>query len=419
MTNVKFRHGILVEIIFMLFIFWGLYTPVANLIGPVITTSIFVIVDMILFLYLFFSNIKMGEILHKTRLIQLLFAIFIASMYVAFRSSFSGNEARIFQNLQIVVQIIYFFELLILMNYKFNYSKNDIIITFLNVVLVQGILAIMMLVIPSFHDVALHLYYAGATENVFISSKRIYGISSEYTFTTPILNGLFGVLSVFLSLRKSKKYLLYLPIILLLVLLNGRTGLVIFGIGSLVVILKNAKKLSSLLILLFGGGIAVYMTFYLLKIFSIDTYTWIISFFLDTSNLINGNTTGNYAELGMQWPKNNMLFGYGFRIYDLNKIFSSVTIYARSDIGYANDLFLGGIVYIILLYIPIFMYVLFSNSNDKYFKKTGISLVLLFALLIANYKGETMRNGNLLLTIITLAMLFRFPKKEKLTDEKQ
>lgn len=413
----KIRHGILVEIWFMLLIFWGLYTPVANLSGPVITSLVFIIMDVILFLYLIFSNIKIGQILRKTRLLELMFSIFIASMYVAFRSSFSGNEGRIFQNLQIISQILYFLEILILMYYKFNYSKKNIIIVFLNVVFVQGILAVLMLIIPSFHEVALHLYYAGATENVFISAKRIYGISSEYTFTTPIVNGLFGVLSVFLSLRKSKIYLLYLPIILLLVLLNGRTGLIVFGVGSIIIILKNSKKLSNLLILLFGGAISIYFTFYLLKTFSLDTYTWIMSFFSDTSNLISGNTTGNYAELGMQVPKSNILFGYGFRIYDLNTIVSNVMVYQRSDIGYANDLFLGGIIYIILLYIPILIYIFFSDNKDEEFRRTGLSIALIVALLIADYKGETMRNGNLLLTVITLSMLFRMPKEEELNYE--
>ncbi|MGB2541435.1 hypothetical protein, partial [Leuconostoc suionicum] len=243
------RPGVLVKILLILLIFWGLYTPIANLIGSVATSLSFVVFDVLLFIYLVFSKIEIIKIVQKTKLLELLLAIFVASVYVAFRSAFSGNDSRIFQNLQIEVQIIYFFELLLVMYYRFRYSKYEIMLFFLNVVMIQGSIAISMLFLTNFHNVALHLYYAGSTENAFISAKRIYGLSSEYTFTTPIVNGIFGVIAVFFSLKKSKLYLLYLPIILLLVLLNGRTGLVVFGIGSIIIIFKNAKRLSSLLIL--------------------------------------------------------------------------------------------------------------------------------------------------------------------------
>ncbi|MCM6827454.1 hypothetical protein [Leuconostoc mesenteroides] len=412
------RPGVLVKILLILLIFWGLYTPIANLIGSVATSLSFVVFDVLLFLYLVFSKIEIIKLVQKTKLLELLVAIFVASVYVAFRSAFSGNESRIFQNLQIEVQIIYFFELLLAMHYRFRYSKYEIMLFFLNVVMIQGLIAISMLFLTNFHNVALYLYYAGSTENAFISAKRIYGLSSEYTFTTPIVNGIFGVIAVFFSLKKSKLYLLYLPIILLLVLLNGRTGLVVFGIGSIIIIFKNAKRLSSLLILSASSALGIYLTFYLLKTLSQDTYVWIISFFSDTLNLINGDATGNYTQLGMQLPKDNLLFGYGFRIYDLNTILSNITIYQRSDIGYANDLFLGGIVYIILLYIPILFYVYLSTANDNKFKGTGLSFFLIIALLIADYKGETMRNGNLLLLAITLSMLFRIPKRKKEIDER-
>lgn len=410
--RLKSKPGILIKILLVLLIFWGLYTPVANLIGPAFSSLLFCVIDIVLFFYLIFSNIGVNKILKKTHVLHLLIAIFIASVYVAFRSAFSGNEIRIFQNLQIQVQVIYFFELLIIMHYRFKYSKIEIMAFFLNVVLIQGIIAILMLLIPTFHNVALNLYYAGATENTFISEKRIYGLSSEYTFTTPIVNGIFGTIAVFLSLKKSKLYLLYLPITLLLVLLNGRTGLVVFGVASLIIILKNSRKIGSVIGILLMTSLGICIVFYLLSIFSPNTYAWVVSFFSDTSNLLQGQATGNYSELGMQFPTHNILFGYGFRIYNLGSIVTDININQRSDIGYANDLFLGGILYLLLLYVPIFCYVLLSEGESNYFQHTGWSLVLVLALIIADYKGETMRNGNLLLLVITMAILIRMPEKE-------
>lgn len=416
MMKLQSNHGMITKIVLAFLIFWGVYTPIANLIGSVASSLIFFLLDLLLTVYIISSKIKVAKIMNKIRLPELLAAILVASIYVAFRSAFSGNDARIFQNTIIIVQTIYFFEILLIMYYKFEYSKYDIMSLFLNVVFIQGILAILMLVVPTFHDVALHLYYAGGTENIYINAKRIYGLSSEYTFTTPIVNGLFATMAVFLALKKSKLYLLYLPIILLLVLLNGRTGLIVFIIGTIIILIMNSDNPFSSSIAFFFIVVGIYLTFSLVEKFSPNTYVWIQSFFSDTSNLINGNVTGNYTELQMQLPHNNLLFGYGFRIYDLNKIVTHEYIMQRSDVGYANDLFLGGIVYIILLYIPILIYIFKSVSNDKLFKGTGLSILLVIALLIADYKGETMRNGNLLLMTITFSMLFRIPKEDELIE---
>lgn len=410
---VKNKPGILVKVLLLLLIFWGLYTPVANIVGPTVISLSFVLIDILLFIYLIFSNTKINVILQKSGVLKLITAIFLASVYVGFRAAFSGNDTRIFQNTLIIVQIFYFFEILLLMYYKIGYSKYEIMATFLNVVFIQGIIAVLMLVIPAFHDVALHLYYAGSAENIFISSKRIYGISSEYTFTTPILNGIFGVIAVFLSIKKAKAYLTYVPIILMLVLLNGRTGLIVFGIGTIIVILKNTRRFGHIIGLLLISGIGVYGVFYLLSIFSPNTYGWILSFFSDTSNLFQGQATGNYSHLSMKFPEQDILFGYGFRIYNLNAIvtdITNITINQSSDIGYVNDLFLGGLMYLLLLYIPIFYYISSSSKWSKKFQNTGLPLVLLLTLIIADYKGETMRNGNLLLGVITLATLIRLPE---------
>ncbi|QQE97698.1 hypothetical protein [Leuconostoc citreum] len=411
------KPRLIIKIWFFLFIFWGIYTPVANIIGPEITAISFVFFDFILLLLAIITRINLFYLLETSKIFFLMIAIFLASIYVGFRSSLSGNDTRLFQNLQIELQIVFFFLILVLMYYRFGFTKFDILKLFLDVAFFQSVVSIFMLLSPALHNIALNLYYAGRPENVFINAKRIYGFSSEYTFTTPIVNGILGVISVFLTIKKSKFFLIYLLPILLLVLLNGRTGLVIFFVGTMIVIIKNSKNIFRLCILLVISILGIGFSFYSLSILSPDTFTWIISFFDDTSNLLNGNLTGNYAELGMQYPFQNLLFGYGFRIYDLNSIVSNITILTRSDIGYANDLFLGGVVYIVLLYIPILLYVYNSDKQDNNFKRSGISLFFVIAMLIADYKGEAMRNGNLLLMVVTLAMLIRIPKNMKLEEQ--
>ena len=141
-----------------------------------------------------------------------------------------------------------------------------------------------------------------------------------------------------------------------------------------------------------------------------DTYTWIVSGFEDTLALVfEGDKLGNYEQLTgsfLMFPTGawNWLFGYGVRVYAGNK---SNIWFGTSDIGYINDLFMGGLVYMGILYSTIIAQLIACHKKSKNTVRGSLLfLAFLIVLMIANYKGEAARSGMVLTSIVFLSYLF-------------
>lgn len=348
-----------------------------------------------------FCNIKLNR-----NVLYLIFGILFASIYFAIIAALGKNDIRIIQNIFIIIQFIHIIIIVDFMKLS-QYKREDMMKVLLNLGLLQGVICIFMLIFPEYKKVALSLYYLGREENIFISRMRIYGISGDYTFFTPIYHGLLASVAFFYSIFKNKKYLLYIPFILITIFLNGRFGLVIFMISPVIAftyfIFKGKLsirmiKYSLMILLIMILGIAA------LRILSPYTFNWIVSGFIDTINLVfYGTKTGNYVVLAdsmLYFPEGKKLFfGEGHRVYSDYGISRG---YIPSDIGYVNDLFMGGIIYISILYGSIFAFLLkknktiISNISDIKINKV-VSIFLVCALILANFKGECMRGGTILI----------------------
>lgn len=363
--------------------------------------SIFLLLLLILVLYCLVKYGKNFIYSIFTRQFRIfILGIVLASAYFAWRALSTGNNPRIFQNLLIIIQIFALLVVCFVLNKSFKYDRKQILTYFLNMGVIQCFIAIIMLIFSNLHNIALHLYYASRVENDFISSVRIYGLSSDYTFFTPIFHGILGIVALCLALEFGFKYLLYIPPLSLIILLNGRTGFLLFIIGGMVALvilsMKNTMSLIKGLFVIVSitilGGISVYFIYEN----SPATFAWISSGFQDLLNFFNGEKTGNFATLHnmMVFPTGiNLLFGMGFRLYDNTQGF------LRSDIGYVNDLFMGGLVYVSILYITIIRTLLYGITDTKKVKdpfykiNVALSISFILVLLLANYKGEVMRSG--------------------------
>ena len=97
------------------------------------------------------------------------------------------------------------------------------------------------------------------------------------------------------------------------------------------------------------------------------------------------------------------VFGYGVRVYGGN---ASNIWFGTSDIGFINDLFMGGIIYMVLLYGTIIASLAACHKKSgKVVRDSKIFLAFGVVLLIANYKGEVARSGMVLTAIIFLGYL--------------
>lgn len=371
------------------------------------------ILGLLIFPYILFKFPRFKRVYLNKKLVFLYFGIFLSSCYFAFIASLTGNEIRILQNNFILVQIIHAIIIIDVLK-MLGYTKDGMIKFLLNLALIQGIICIIMVIIPEFKNIALNLYYLGREENIFISRMRIYGISGDYTFFTPIYHGLLAAVAAIYAVLKSNKYLIYIPFILIAIILNGRFGLGVFIVGTFVgylwLFMKRKQRLkiiqytATFFIVL---GIAIY----LLKIINPYTYAWIQSGFESTVNLImHGELEDNYKYLAgshAYLPDGvSLIVGEGHRVYAEH---GTSRGYNSSDIGYVNDLFMGGIIYIIILYGSVFIFVLnkfnrkVNNDADYYINKI-LPIILIITLILSNYKGETMRGGLILFASIFIKL---------------
>ena len=346
--------------------------------------------------------------------------ITLANLYFAWRAFSTGNSPRFMQNYMVILQVFSLMNICYLLNVEFNFNKVQICRFFLNIGIIQSLIAILMLIIPSFHNVALTLYYASKPENIFISGVRIYGISSDYTFFTPIFHGILAVLAFTLALEINFKYISYIPFLLLVILLNGRTGFLMFLIGCIVVgtllSIKNINSLFKGVMVLITVAVFGIAAVYIIYEDSPNTFNWLASGFQDLINFFNGQKTGNFATLSNMWlfPTGvNAIFGMGFRLYN------NLHGFPRSDIAYVNDMFMGGVIYIAILYTTVYRVILYGLSNRKGISNRinwALSISFVIILLFSNYKGEVMRSGLVLTIMLVIKYVLLFLSDEKEND---
>lgn len=339
------------------------------------------------------------------KILKLFFGVFISSLYIVIIALITNNDLRFLQNNFIIVQAMH---VLIIVNNleKLGLDGNDILKFVFSTALVQGILCIFMIFIPTFRELALSLYYLNREENIFINRIRIYGISGDYTFFTPAYHGMLATVATVKAAVGDKTYLKYIPFLLIAILLNGRIGLIVFAcstaIAILLILVRTGQIIRIAKISIYFVNIMV-LSIVAIYVLSPNTFKWILNGFESTIlYIVKGEKTGNYIALAdsmISFPDGiGFIFGYGHRIIgDLGRAKG----FYPSDIGFINDMYLGGIMYISVLYGSILIF--FSQRLKKNidlknrFNEKILSLVLIISLLITNFKGEAMRGGSVLL----------------------
>lgn len=397
------------------YIFYVIYTPVFS---PSIIFDKYIVLYGLLFVVLFPYILRrdksLWKILGHKNVLYLMAFIFLSSLYFTVVQLMNNVEIQSFMDLRLVqnniinVLIVHAAVIIDKLNRQ-GFSRRKSFELLLKFGALQGIICLLSLVLPFFKDIAIHLYQATGGFNTFVMDARIYGISSDYTFGTPIYHGLLAGIAVYDIIKngRRKNYYLYILLILAAVFLNGRTGLVVFLLVSVVSMfywyIKRHQKMRILgataaLVFVVIGSLGV------LQYASPSTYSFVNSFIDDTKNLVvDGKLTGNYQVLlgeSLHLPQNEQLvFGEGYRVYDSDAV---DRFGFRSDIGYVNDIYMGGLVFALMSYLSLFYFLVYRSQEN-------MVLFLTIALIgmIVNFKGEILRSAIFMFLIIYMKMLMQ------------
>jgi len=226
-----------------------------------------------------------------------------------------------------------------------------------------------------------------------LSAFRWYGVSSKLGYTMPATQAFLCVLTIYLAINYSKKYLLISPILLFSAIINARISVVIFLIGILLIMIELFRKkqmriFRNFLLVFFIIIIIGIVGLNLLSTFNYNTYEWFTS---GITGLFGNNDTavygiGNYfTDLNnYSLPNSSIQFFFGTGNYANG----SNQLKFSSDIGYINDIWLGGIIYLILI-TGLFIYMSYKlrayKQKDVFF--LFISNFFILSFLVLNIKG--------------------------------
>ena len=384
-----------------IYIFYLIYSPQlgnSNIFNPRIVFAILFALQIIFLIIK--RDLSLMKLLSIKRNFYFVLTTLFLTFYFVIIALINGyTDLRIFQSL---MPIIYLSLILILNNKLNKYDINKRKILY-QLAVFQGVTCLLMLIFPSLKQLALDLYYHGGEENIFISSKRIFGISYDYTYATPIYHGiLIGLCLDDYLKNKNIKYMLYIPFIFIAIILNGRTGMIIATISTIMVLIFSINKKNFLKILKLSliFVFLLSMIIVVLKQVAPSTYYWlengiksIFNYFLGkdiTDSSLTTLTSNNFIH----FPKGiKFIFGEGHRVYGAKFGVNN------SDIGIVNYIYMGGIVYFSILCINYLK--LFRLNGEK-----SIMFLIYITLIIGIIKGEILNSGIFLTGLMYITKTF-------------
>lgn len=222
---------------------------------------------------------------------------------------------------------------------------------------VQSILAIIAFISPNIKNQFISSMINGHVfeEETYTYEKlyRLFGYSSGLTFGMPVLQAFLTMLTIYLAVNYKKKYIVIAPFLAFSAIINARTSFVVFIVCAVVILIQrngdDIKKLTRITALIVLGAVIVSVVLPFLSN-NEDTLKWVNTGFDEIQRFLQGDVEQGYFLYltnkqrwifpeGIRW-----VFGVGARVMGNNKYHSA------TDIGIVNDMWLGGIVYVVLIY---------------------------------------------------------------------
>lgn len=309
---------------------------------------------------------------------------------------------------------------IILYSKKHKITFNDIIKYIIIAGMIQAFITLVALLFPSVKSFLINIMYNNTGEELYLNKyhteRRMFGFANNLLDSFGFGTGIIAALPLFYSINNSKKWLITIPFLLLVPLLNSRTGLIMFGLGFIVWLVyiiktKSLKRYFNIFVLM---GVLIIFSIVAISILSPKTITWIIddvlSFFTDKKGTADVLFGKNFWKL----PSNilNIIFGTGYNIAAYGNMKNILGF--TSDVGYINEIWRTGLVGLLLLcgiFSLLIKYIVKKLPNEYKF----FSIFIFLASLIGNIKFNVFsyNPGIVVLCIISIYSLLKYTNKNK------
>ena len=425
----------LLKFILCIYLFLAIYAP------PFFKFNILYILSGISFLYLVKDRQIKIYVNKKVRMIWLSLSIIL--FIKIFIGLCFGDQELI--NNRIIVLYQWFglipMQLIVCLSIKKFAKKNrinndNLLNLCINAGVIQGILVLLSFLFPEIRDYFLEMMRNNLNKERLYGEQGIIGYRA-YGFAASLIDtfgyGMGLILGVFV-LSKNKKNifdLVKISLCVLAIILNSRTGIIIFflifptKILNFIFFKRKKSILKKLLKEFLMYTVTLILVLYLINISNLKdwiVYKWIIGGFVSILNFITG-VKGEYRLGSMQntfftanfWklPEDflGILIGKGHSIYGTKKILG-----IASDVGYINYIWIFGILGLVfLLYL---VYLFFYSGIKTYTVKKEVIIFLALAFYIMMFKGNIISyNSGTFITIFIL-ILYMVDNKERVVFNK-
>lgn len=349
--------------------------------------------------------------------------ILLSIIFYSFLVKLSTSSDTIYAQTNIFLLIESLFNAFTLACLLFWTFEANVERAFLWCSVISALISVFLIVSPGVNDfVRNSLLVPERDMNADFFSFRSFGLSESLLFTYPVSLGVASCLSLEYA-KKQPIYYLFLPVFLVAIMFNARLGLVpiLVYLGYRIVLARDfafifrfaALLVIGFLILNYSGIFEEYET----------TVVWVMDGFTEILNLLSGkegDKVGNVDVLRTMIiiPETlvGIIFGMGRDVY-----LSSWNV-GNSDIGYILQLNYGGIIYVMLMLIFIFMvYKRLRRLNTQY---KWFNYVFIGTVLLCNVKGNFITTNSGMRTLMLLSFIYLFYGKnstnclKNVSDEK-
>lgn len=314
---------------------------------------------------------------------------------------------------------------------KYDYDKFEQLI--IGAGIVFAVISVSAILSSSLHDLYFnHLDNAGLIKHKSLSA-RTYGFASNLLYSSPIAVAIIGALCMKRFAVQDKIYYLFLSVAMMVVAYyNARISLFVYVGGCFAVFLaykKHRKKLFITGVALVVFALIAFFVLFLIVRFSRAPGTHIVwlynglanifgrFFGIDKNSRFYQDSFGYYFDpVRYQLPSAfiNIIFGTGETIMMPNK-FGVCT-----DIGFVNDVWYGGIVYVLCAYFALFVYCRTiikkapRHTTDKSIGRFWV-IMLVLTFVVSNIKGIFIGFNNAT-SLMWLLLVFVVMRKRKLCE---
>lgn len=385
------------NILVVIVLYFYIYNPVLRSLG-----FGFGVVLMLISLFWVFFNVKtFVKYLHYYRtefLIQLFVIPYVFAICV-----FNGES-----DFQTVIDLIlwtifstcvsiFIVKTLLSHNKRFLFWDTILFVGF-----IASLISCIALFVPSFNAFLrnIQLELAEGDLNDLQLAFRFYGFAINLSSGYGYIQGLLASLCLLLLDKKHKRYALYFVTLTISVIINARTGVFPIALTIIFLLCKYLFnfKLANVAKLILGALAALGLVAIIIsqipdvKIFIIDFFDQLSLFFGE-----DGLTDSSYVKM-ISFPNSivGLIFGEGYSLYGIDDKWEA------SDIGYVNQIYIGGIIFagLLLLY-EILVYKKIMKQSKEYI----FSTIFFLSMLVFNYKGMNFYAGG---AYIKLYILYYF-----------